>query len=98
MAHTYYQPTEYEAQLIAAGWVTADTLDPDYVAYARHNEGMDYDAWLYHKRKWDALDAQYKAEIQPLYDREGYQLTRHEKCRAQELVKEMSWIEVLLGY
>lgn len=97
--HKYYEPTEYEQMLIAAGWVSVETLDEDYLSYIRSNgSDMDYSVWVSMKKQWDDLDSQYRAEINPLYERDGYTLSSLEEKRAQALIRDMSYLEVMLGY
>lgn len=97
--HSYYQPSEYEQMLIAAGWVETGTLDPDYLKY-QHVVIMpcDYNNWQNMRREWDALEQRYDNEIEPLYGKNNklpsYALEELER----ELLDRMAWLEELLGY
>lgn len=101
MFHTYYEPTEYEQMYIAAGWMSLGDLDPEYLAYKR-NEGhaMDYEDWTSTRREYDELNTAYKNEIETLYKEHGYDysLPYELEIRQNELLKDMSRLEVWLGY
>ncbi|MBI5671266.1 MAG: hypothetical protein HZC41_24990 [Chloroflexi bacterium] len=105
-AHTYYQPTEYEQMLIAAGWITPESVDLDYLEYVRligKGDAMRYDEWQTTKRELDELDARWNKEIEPLYAMGGYgdyliQMNQEQQQLEKQLLREMSWLEVLLGY
>lgn len=100
MAHTYYEPTEYEQMLLAAGWVKPEDLDPDYWRYTKISpgEGLDggvatYDQWQGMKREWDALNAEYEA-IEADFPDQFHPHTH----RQDQLLDQMSRLEYLLGY
>lgn len=107
--HTNYQPTEYEQMLIAAKWVTADSLDPEYQNYLSSTvdlqrrfdeyEPMSYDGWKSMRENWNRLDSAYKTEIQPHYD--GHpdgNISWQVREREKQLLRDMDWIETCLGY
>ena len=99
--HTYYQPTEEEQQLIVAGWITAESLDKDYQEYLKKADWeslMTYEQWLTCKREWDALDAQYEAEIAPFDHQNAPPLTPAKEKRQCDLLNQMNWLEIALGY
>jgi len=100
MNHKYYQPTEHEQQMVAAGWITQEDADPDYQVYLKNapydSEGS-YQEWITMKREWDVLNTQYLTEIQPLIDN-GDNLSASQSRRETELLREMSNLEILLGY
>jgi hypothetical protein len=99
--HTYFQPNDYDQMLIAAGWVTVESLDDDYQDYRRKegSDALDYSTWLSVKRDWDEANAAYLREFEPdgrpLLDSE---LTLAQRWRMKELLDRMSWCEQLLGY
>lgn len=84
--HNVYEPNEYEQMLIAAGWITAESCDPEYLDYQRwevHNDQMTYEHWKHLRAEWNRLSAEYEAAA----DR-----------RQNQLVDQMSHIEYILGY
>lgn len=99
-AHVNYEPTEYEQMLIAAGWVTIESLDTEYLEYSSgNNDAASYSTWQYLRRQLDELNAEYERDIQPLYDATpsgniGY----FERKQEERLLASMSSIEVALGY
>lgn len=109
MAHENYVPTEYEQLLIAANWITVESLDCEYLEYLasvadlqRHfdeYEPLSYDCWKSKRTDWNGLDAAYQREIQPHYDSHPdgnipYEVREREK----QLLRDMDWIESCLGY
>ena len=99
-SHDYYEPTAYEQMLIAAGWVTAESLDTEYLEYVAGNrDAASYSSWQSLRRQWDELNEQYEKHIAPYYRQESditipYEMVRLEK----QLLGDMSEIEVILGY
>lgn len=100
--HTYYQPTEYEEMMIAAGWVTLADLDDDYqkCPRAHGDEYMSYEGWVSMKREWDALNAEYEAWITPFYTGifHDVPMPRPLQVLQSDLLSRMSYIETVLGY
>lgn len=101
--HTYYEPTEYEQMMLVAGWVKMEDIDPDYQRFlkttpiepefARH---IDYERM---KRDWDALNAQYQAEVEPYYATvTGVPVPDDIVEKGTRLVKQMGELEYLMGY
>lgn len=96
-AHVNYEPTEYEQLLIAAGWIDAGSLDPEYLEYCRKTDWVElaYPVWLSLRKQWNELDQQYKSEIEPYtYSSLPSELW----ARQEELLDQMSEIEIALGY
>jgi hypothetical protein len=109
MTHTNYTPNEYEQMLIAAGWITAESLDSEYQKYLASTvdlqrrfdefEPMDYSAWKSMHEQWNQLDAAYKTEVQPHYDRHyDGNIPWQVRDREKQLLRDMDWIETNLGY
>lgn len=92
MAHNYYEPTEYEQMLIAAGWVDIESLDEDYIDYeSRTTDALGYDDWKSLRQEWDSLDAIYLGMIS------GVGVVAYSETERQ-LVSRMAQIETQLGY
>jgi len=109
MAHTKYTPNEYEQMLIAASWITADSLDSEYQEYLASTvdlqrrfdefEPMTYAAWESMREQWNQLDAAYKTEVQPHYDSHpDGNIPWQVRDREKQLLRDMDWIETSLGY
>lgn len=98
--HKYYQPTEYEEMLLAAGWIDIENIDPDYKEYLSNlgGDAVEYEMWVSMKKDWDKLCSEYEINFEPLYHKEGYNLTTEEKRESDRLLKEMHWLEISLGY
>lgn len=97
--HINYVLNEYESMLVAAGWVDAGDLDSDYLDYvAKDDEPMSYQQWLNCRESWNELNAAYETEIDPLYKDVNHYITSAESKRAKELLDQMTYLEVLLGY
>ena len=97
--NVYYEPTEYEAMLIAAKWISIEDVDTDYQEYKRKNRWDDeatYDGWLSMRRQWDELNAQYEREVEPHY--RAYTMTPALERLQVELLNRMSQLETWLGY
>lgn len=101
MAHTYYTMSEYEQQLVTAGWVDAGSLDADYQEYRRgfaypelEDAFLEYHQWVATKREWDKLDAEYESKYGHLPS-DDYDRYRGD---ADTLLKRMGECEFLLGY
>ncbi len=96
MTTKYFEPTEYEEMLIAAGWVTAESLDSDYVEYQRSaDDVLGYECWLDLRREWDSLDSLYMGMINPV----GASIAVSGISAAEnKLVRRMMEIEAQLGY
>lgn len=99
-SHDYYEPTEYEQMLIAAGWVTPESLDMDYQEYTSGNrDAVSYSTWQHLRRQWDELNEQYEKNIAPYYRQESDMTIPYEMVRLEkQLLGDMSDIEVTLGY
>lgn len=106
-AHDYYQPSEYEQQMIAAGFIAEGDTDPDYQEYLRRGADdeftMTYSSWVNQKRRWDSLDAEYQAEIAPVYrncpmGEDMTPFTAEFNRREEYLLREMSYCEQALRY
>jgi hypothetical protein len=102
MAHNYYQPSEYEEMMIAAGWLTLADLDDDYREYcgALGMDAVAYETWVSMKKEWDEYNQRYKVEIQPYYtgDKHDQPMPTEVKSEEQHLLKSMGWLELALGY
>lgn len=97
MAHKYYQPTEYEEMMLAAGWLTMADLDDEYQEYVRKDdEPMSYDGWTNCKREWDLLNTTYELIIDPAF--RYRELVDDERIAQKSLLDRMSWLECILGY
>ncbi len=109
MTHTTYTPNEYEQMLIAANWITAESLDSEYQEYLQKVkylqrqfddfEPLTYDGWKSTKEQWNRLNTEYQTEVQPHYDTHpdgniGYKVRERES----DLLRQMDWIETCLGY
>lgn len=94
-----YEPTEYEAMLIAAGWISMGEIDPDYLAYLRSDIGryetMSYQQWLNARQVWDQLNAEFEKH-DPLANWNEWGANDAKK-ECQRLLKEMGWLESCLG-
>lgn len=96
-----YQPTEYEQMLIAAGWVTVESLDDDYLEYIASvgaYEAASYSTWQSMRNQLAELNAEYETAIEPLYHKDDYRLSYFEQERGKQLLDSMSDLEVMLGY
>lgn len=95
-------PATVGSSAAACVFASFDTQYADYCYRAPHvgdGEVMDYAAWKSVRARWAELDAQYEAEIEPLYaGRSGYGLTFEQKQRQSYLLREMGWYETLLAY
>jgi hypothetical protein len=97
--HTYYEPTEYEQMLVAAGWVAIEDIDPDYIEYKRHTDDdrLTYDQWTRAKREWDRLNEIYVERIEP-YIRDHELMPHSIEDLAEDTLAKMSQLEWELGY
>lgn len=99
--HTSYQPTDYEAQMVAAKLMALADLDPEYQDYLKSDgpkwpDGpMDYDAWLSERERWNALNARYETEVEPHWPDA---MTDALYVLQDHLIREMTQIETALGY
>lgn len=109
MAHVNFVPNEYEQMLIAAGWVTAESLDTEYQEYLRSTvwlqrqfdefEPATYAGWKSMREQWNCLDEAYKADVQPYYDsKPDGNIPWNVRERESNLLREMDWLETCLGY
>lgn len=109
MAHANYVPNEYEQMLIAAGWVTTESLDGEYQKYLSsvkdlqrrfdEYEPLSYSGWLSTREQWSLLDAEYQAEVQPHYDaKPDGNIPWNVREREKQLLSQMDWLETCLGY
>lgn len=91
---------DYVQMLIAARWIKAEDVDDEYQAYCKRvSKPETYRAWSLYREDWSNLDAQYKAEIQRLYDlHPDGNIGRNGRIKEKELLDAMGWIEVQLGY
>lgn len=98
--HTYYEPTEYEQMLIAAGWVTIESLDTEYQEHATsNNDACSYSSWKSLRLRYDELNEQYEKDVEPYYISGNckpipYEVEQHGK----RLLRAMTDIEIALGY
>lgn len=99
MKAQHYEPTEYEAMLIAAGWVEIERLDPVYMEYTRRvDDAMGYQEWIDTYDELIALGETYDREIEPHYKSSPYGWLPYDvEQRQKQLLKEMSWLECVLG-
>lgn len=99
--HNFYEPTEYEQMLLAAGWVTMADLDTEYMQYLKNTPYREftctYDQWRANVIELDTLAEQWDCEIAPLLT-EGCYLEYEQKRRMDNLSRAMSNLEFFLGY
>jgi len=107
--HANYVPTEYEQMLIAADWVSIESLDSEYQEYLQsvkhlqqrfdEYDPLSYISWKSTREEWNRLDADYQAEIQPHYDaRPDGNIPWQIRERESSLLRQMDWLETCLGY
>lgn len=100
-AHANYQPTEYEEMLIAAKWLSIEDVDTAYQEYVHGNsDAVRYNTWLSMRREWDELNARYGSEVEPHYSAysEITTIPFHIQQLGDQLLREMSDLEIMLGY
>lgn len=104
IAHTYYEPTEYEQMLIAANWLSIQDVDTDYQEHVttmrrRREDELSYSQWLSSKREWDELNATWEAKVQPYCaPYVTLSMPREIEELQDSLLRRMNWLEILLGY
>lgn len=101
--HRYYEPTEYEQILLAAGWVTMEDLDPDYLDYKRKYDGhpaeiLDYANWTVTKHELDALFLRWETEFSPLLTPEAPYMGWQQRKQLDQIMRDTAYLEILLGY
>lgn len=92
----FYVPSEYEAMLLAAGWITLEDIDDNYIEY-RKRGSMDYHAWKQATEKYEELNEIFYKVIVP-HIREDKPLPAHIETWSKNLEEKMSEIETILGY
>jgi hypothetical protein len=94
-----YDPTEYEKQLIAAGWITIEEADPDYAEYRRHSVyhdyALDYRAWKNAQSELNRLGEEFDKRFPPTAPNPPY---GREFDEMNALLNQMSVYEEQLGY
>lgn len=107
--HTDYKPTEYEQMLIAANWITIESLDAEYQNYLASTtdlvrrfdeyEPLSYSGWQSFRENWNQLNTAYETEVQPHYDSHpNGNISWQIRDREKQLLRDMDWIETCLGY
>lgn len=84
--------------LVAAGWVTIESIDPDYQEHCKLLDPMDYQQWTSCKREWDELNDTYNRDFAPLMTPDSPLLSVEQERDATQLLKQMSHLEWILGY
>ena len=79
-----------------------DSLADDFQDYCRKlgADAVSYAEWLGMKREWAHLSAAYDREIEPFYIalKPGFDLDEKVKRRQHQLLRDMDYLETLLGY